>query len=96
MSQISEVARQLDFTWVGVPANSALAGHTLGELRLRTTIGVSVVGIIREGSLVANPASDARVESGDLVAVLGTRDQIARFELAARSGLDPQSSPHPA
>jgi CPA2 family monovalent cation:H+ antiporter-2 len=96
MSQISEVARQLDFTWVGVPANSALAGHTLGELRLRTTIGVSVVGIIREGSLVANPASDARVESGDLVAVLGTRDQIARFELAARAGLDLQSSPHPA
>ena len=46
MSQISEVARQLDFTWVGVPANSTLAACMLGELRLRTTIGVSVVGII--------------------------------------------------
>ena len=96
MSQISEVARQLDFTWVGVPANSTLAGRTLGELRLRTTIGVSVVGIIRNGSLIANPASEASVESGDLVAVLGTRDQIARFESAARSGLDPLPSPHTA
>jgi len=89
MSQISEVARQLEFTWLGVSAASPLGGQTLGGLRLRTTMGVSVVGIIREGALIANPESSARLESGDLVAVLGTRDQIARFESAARAPLTP-------
>ena len=64
MSQIGEIARQLDFTWVGVPADSPFDGRTLDELRIRTTIGASVVGIIRDGSLIANPDGEARLESG--------------------------------
>ncbi len=84
MSQIGEIARQLDLTWMGVPADSPFDGKTLGELRIRTTIGASVVGIIRAGSFVANPDGEERFERGDLVAVLGTRDQIARFEAALR------------
>jgi len=33
---------------------------------------------------LANPGGRARLAAGDLVAVLGTRDQIARFEEASR------------
>jgi monovalent cation:H+ antiporter-2, CPA2 family len=87
MSQIGEVARQLDFTWVGIPADSAFQGRSLAELRVRTTIGASIVGVIHAGTLVSNPDSEVRLETGDLVAVLGTREQIARFETAARLGL---------
>jgi CPA2 family monovalent cation:H+ antiporter-2 len=84
MSQIGEIARQLDFTWMGVPADSPLDGKTLAELRIRATIGASVVGVIRHGSLVANPHGESRLERGDLVAVLGTREQISAFERALR------------
>ena len=49
-------------------------------------LGASIVGIIRSGSLLANPDGEAALEAGDLVAVLGTRDQIARFETAMRRG----------
>ncbi|MGD9904664.1 MAG: cation:proton antiporter [Vicinamibacterales bacterium] len=84
MSQIGEIARQLDFTWVSVPTGSPLDGRTLASLRLRSTTGVSVVGIIREGRLISNPDGDSVLERGDLVAVLGTRDQIARFDQARR------------
>jgi monovalent cation:H+ antiporter-2, CPA2 family len=84
MSQIGEIARQLDFTWMGVPADSPLDGKSLAELRIRATIGASVVGIIRHGSLVANPHGESRLERGDLVAVLGTREQISAFERALR------------
>ncbi len=80
MSQIGEIARQLDFTWVAVPHASPLDGQTLASLRLRATTGVSVVGIIRDGKLIANPDGESRLERGDLVAVLGTRAQIARFD----------------
>jgi CPA2 family monovalent cation:H+ antiporter-2 len=86
MSQIGDVARQLDFTWVGIPPDSTFHGRSLGDLRIRTAVGASIVGIIHEGTLVSNPDSDARLETGDLVAVLGTREQIARFETAARPG----------
>ena len=85
MSQIGDVARQLDFTWLAVSADSPFNGRTLGDLRIRTVVGASVVGLIHDGSLMANPDSAARLEAGDLVAVLGTREQIARFEAAARA-----------
>lgn len=85
MSQIGEIARHLDFAWVGVPAGSPFDGRTLGDLRIRASTGVSVVGIISGGSLVANPDGDVRLQKGDLVAALGTRDQIARFEQAMRA-----------
>ena len=85
MSQIGEIARQLDFTWVSVPSGSPFDGQTLAGLRLRSTTGVSVVGIIRDGRLISNPDGDSRLERGDLVAVLGTREQIGRFEQARKA-----------
>ncbi len=90
-SQIAEVARQLDFTWLGIPPDSPFHGRSLADLRIRTTIGASVVGVIHDGTLVSNPDSDVRLETGDLVAVLGTRDQIARFEDAARMVASPST-----
>ena len=54
-------------------------------------MGASVVGVIHEGTLVSNPDARVRLEAGDLVAVLGTRDQIARFEEAARMATIPAS-----
>jgi CPA2 family monovalent cation:H+ antiporter-2 len=84
MSQIGDMARQLDFTWVGLPPDSPFDGRTLEELRVRSTTGASVVGIIRDGAIVANPPGSSRLERGDLVAILGTRDQIGRFTQAMR------------
>ena len=81
---IADIARQLDFTWVSVATESAFNGRTLGDLRVRTALGPSVVGLIHDGVLIPNPDAHSRFAAGDLVAVLGTRDQIARFEEAAR------------
>jgi CPA2 family monovalent cation:H+ antiporter-2 len=84
MAEVGQMARQLDFTWVGIPAGSLCDGRTLADLRLRSTTGVTVVGIIRDGKMLANPDGEARLERGDLAAVIGTRDQIARFERTMR------------
>ena len=85
VSHVGEIARQLQFQWMGIPSGSPLAGRTLAAARVRSTIGASIVGIIREGVLVSNPDGDAILDAGDLVAVLGTREQIARFGAAVRS-----------
>jgi monovalent cation:H+ antiporter-2, CPA2 family len=87
MSQIGELARHLEFTWVGVPPDSPFAGRTLDELRIRSTIGASVVAIIRDNALVANPDGQARLHPGDLVALLGTREQIDRFRQAMSAAI---------
>jgi monovalent cation:H+ antiporter-2, CPA2 family len=84
-SAVGEVLRQLDFTWFRLTPDSAFNGRTIGELRIRSTIGASVAGLIHDGILHANPDSETRFSAGDLVGVLGTRDQIARFEEAVGS-----------
>jgi monovalent cation:H+ antiporter-2, CPA2 family len=82
MSHVGRIAHHLELVWVGVPAESPLTGRTLADLRIRTTTGASLVAIIRDGSLVANPSGDAQLQQGDVVAALGTRDQIRQFEHA--------------
>ena len=84
MSQIGEAARQLDFAWIGIGADSPFVNHSLADLRIRATTGTSVVGLVRHGAFTANPGGDVRLHAGDLAAVLGTRDQIGRFRDAAR------------
>jgi CPA2 family monovalent cation:H+ antiporter-2 len=82
MSHVGRIAHHLELVWVGVPAESPFTGRTLADLRIRTTTGASLVAIIRDGSLVANPSGDAQLQQGDVVAALGTRDQIRQFEHA--------------
>jgi monovalent cation:H+ antiporter-2, CPA2 family len=85
LSQVGEVTRHLDFTWLRLPTDGPFDGRTLGELQIRSTTGASVVAVVHGGLLTANPDGQVRLEAGDLVAVLGTRDQIGRFEEAAQS-----------
>jgi CPA2 family monovalent cation:H+ antiporter-2 len=80
MAQIGEIARQLDLSWIRLPPDSPLSGRTLRDLSVRSSTGASIVAIIRGNALLANPDGRARLESSDLIAVLGTRDQIARLE----------------
>jgi CPA2 family monovalent cation:H+ antiporter-2 len=84
MSALGDITRQLDVVWLGVPAESAVIGRTLGELRIRTTTGASVVGILRDGALIANPDGGLRLEGGDLVAALGLREQLDRLRQSFR------------
>ena len=80
--QISEIARQLDLVWIRMSPDSPLSGRTLRELNFRSSTGASIVAIIRGNALLANPDGGARLEPFDLLAVLGTRDQITQFERA--------------
>ncbi len=91
LTQVGEVTRHLDFTWLRLPGDSPFDGRTLRELQIRSATGASVVGVVHAGSLIANPDGRVRLQAGDLVAVLGTRDQIGRFEEAAQS---PQRALH--
>jgi K+/H+ antiporter YhaU regulatory subunit KhtT len=51
--------------------------------------GAAVVGVIRAGSLAANPDAGFRFEAQDQVAIIGTEDARRRFaELAASSRLE--------
>jgi len=67
----------IDVTWLRVAQNSPLAGQTLAEANLRARTGASVVAILRDETLMANPKSATVFQAGDQVGLIGDEGQIA-------------------
>lgn len=84
-AELGEIARQLEFRWLMLPPSSAMADRTLGDLRVREVTGAVIVAVFHRGRLDANPEASYRLDEGDLVAVMGTPEQVSRFEAAAGS-----------
>jgi CPA2 family monovalent cation:H+ antiporter-2 len=70
----------LELNWVLLSQESPLRGRTLGELGVRSRVGVSVVGILRQGTFHANPSPEFRFEAGDMVGAIGTLEEFGAFE----------------
>ena len=79
LAQLERASRQIETEWVRLPENSPLEGRTIGDLGVRTQTGAAIVAIVRDDLVLAGPGPDVRFEPGDLVGVLGTRDQRAAF-----------------
>jgi K+:H+ antiporter len=79
LAQLERASRQIETEWVRLPENSSLEGRTIGDLGVRTQTGASIVAIVRDDLVLAGPGPDVSFEPGDLVGVLGTRDQRAAF-----------------
>jgi voltage-gated potassium channel len=50
---------------------------TVGEARIRETIGANVLGIKREGKVIVSPPASTELAPGDVLVALGTRQQLA-------------------
>jgi voltage-gated potassium channel len=69
----------------GVPEDSFLAGHTIGELRIGERTGAMILATRnKEGTFDTTPSANNRVRAGDTLIVLGTREQISRLERLMR------------
>jgi CPA2 family monovalent cation:H+ antiporter-2 len=63
-------------SWLLRPGDKAV-GRSLAAVELRSATGASVVAVRRRGALLANPPPDHVFEAGDIVHVIGTREQVA-------------------
>ncbi|MBP1620679.1 MAG: TrkA-N domain protein [Acidobacteria bacterium] len=72
--------RQLQLEQVALTGGSALPGASLAAADLRRRCGVGVVAVQRGARLFPNPEPDLRLEEGDVLVVLGTREQLDGFE----------------
>jgi K+:H+ antiporter len=61
-----------------IEAGSPALGKTIGQLSVRPKTGASVIALTRQGVTESNPAEKVRLEAGDVLSLLGTRDQIRR------------------
>lgn len=72
--------------WVEVGGGSDLAGATLGDARIRRETGVSVLAVQRGEETVPNPDSEERIDAGDVLVALGTREEQAALAALASDG----------
>jgi len=61
-----------------IEAQSPAEGKSIGQLGLRHRAGVSIIALTRNGVTESNPAEKTVLSAGDVVVLLGTREQIRR------------------
>ena len=73
--QLAELQQKLEglvIDWLPIREDSPYAGRALGDARVRSRTGVSVVAIVRGEEAVPAPGPDAILAPGDYLVVVGT------------------------
>lgn len=67
----------LVFEWIDLHPDSPAVGRTIGEQRIRTVTGASIVAVLRESGPVPAPEPTFVLAAGDTLVAAGTADGIA-------------------
>ena len=64
-----------------VTENSPLIGNTVKTLDIRNKMGISIVGVVKNGrDVLPNPDLDYHFANKDLLAVMGNPQQLISFQ----------------
>ncbi|MFV9506624.1 MAG: cation:proton antiporter [Oscillochloridaceae bacterium umkhey_bin13] len=80
LDDLINTVRGLAITWRSMRADSPLVGLTLAEANLRAHSGASLIAVIRNRQLIANPKSSLRFQPDDLLGLIGEADDVAAAE----------------
>jgi len=70
----------IEIIWMELSGTSSLVGQSLAEANIRSKTGASVIALVRNRQLSANPKSMTIFELGDRIGVIGDKDQIEAVE----------------
>lgn len=76
LSHLQQQIEGLAIDWLMVEPGSAYVNKSIGDARIRTRTGVSVVAVIRDDRPFPAPGPEFRLERGDTLVVVGTADGI--------------------
>ncbi|MBL8098532.1 MAG: cation:proton antiporter [Anaerolineales bacterium] len=80
LHDLIHASQHLEVTWVRLVSGNELVGQTLAEANIRARTGASVVAIVRNGKVMANPKSQTIFEAEDRVGLIGDAEQIESAE----------------
>ncbi|MCA0753741.1 TrkA family potassium uptake protein [Paenibacillus sp. N4] len=69
-----------DYTIAELSATKKIAGRSLKDLDTRARHGCSIVAINNKHDIVIAPTADSVIEEGNIMVVIGTNEQIDKFE----------------
>lgn len=74
---------EIEIEQVRVAESSRVVSKTLEETRLRQTLGVIVLAVLKpNGQMQFNPASGTAIEAGDVLIAMGERSKLKQLEVA--------------
>ncbi|MCI0545024.1 MAG: cation:proton antiporter regulatory subunit [Actinobacteria bacterium] len=76
LTDLQQQVEGLAIDWLTLEPGSPFVGHPLGEARIRTRTGVSVVAVIRDKSHYPAPGPDFTFRDDDTLVVVGTPEGI--------------------
>src|SRR5215212_8457080 len=77
LSRLRRASEMIETDWIELPEDSPLAEKKIGDIEVRTRTGASIVAIVREESVIANPGPEVAIAPDDTIGVLGSPDQRA-------------------
>lgn len=80
LDQLLNAVRSVEIAWQAVGENSPLIGKSLAEANLRSSVGASVIALIRDREVIPNPKSDMKFYQGDLLGLIGSIPELSAAE----------------
>ncbi len=78
LSDLRHEVEGLSIEWITMPVRGGLTGQSIGDGRIRTETGASVVAVIRGDRSIPGPGPELRLEAGDVVLLIGTAQSVQR------------------
>jgi CPA2 family monovalent cation:H+ antiporter-2 len=75
LHELLDATNSIEIKWFHLPEGNPLVGRTLADANLRAHTGASVIAILREGQLMANPKSMTVFQPRDRVGLIGDKEE---------------------
>jgi TrkA domain protein len=72
LAELQQRVEGLAIDWLPLREDSPYAGRRVGDARVRSRTGVSIVAVLREGQAFPAPGPDLELAAGDYLVVVGT------------------------
>ncbi|NTV37013.1 MAG: sodium:proton exchanger, partial [Anaerolineaceae bacterium] len=76
LHELIQAFKGIEIIWMELSETSCLVGRSLADANIRSRTGASVVALIRNRQLIANPKSMTVFEMGDRMGVIGEQEQL--------------------
>lgn len=72
-----ELSKEYNIEEIMIPEK--MAEKSLRELNIRAKYNISAIAVFREGNIIISPSPDEIIQKGDLLVMIGNREDLAEF-----------------
>lgn len=76
LSHLHHEVEGLAIEWVTIASGSSHVAQTIGDTKLRSATGASIVAVIRDGRSIPGPGPEFRFAAGDVILIMGSNDSV--------------------